>query len=111
MFFCVSEVVSASGVVEAMAEDKEEFQLFMEEEYGDDVTASCAFSSSPTRISSPSSNTEKAEIIYRLRCLALKLPDGWEIDEAESSDYETFYAPGGDLEVSSDSSILPTITS
>ncbi len=36
--------------------------------------------------------------IYQVDCLAFKLPDGWEIDEAESSDYETFYAPGGDLE-------------
>ena len=36
--------------------------------------------------------------IYTVDCLTFKLPDGWEIDEDMSDDYETFFAPDGDLE-------------
>lgn len=36
--------------------------------------------------------------IYSIDCLTFKLPDGWEVDEDVSSEYETFYAPGGDSE-------------
>ncbi len=36
--------------------------------------------------------------IYTVDCLTFKLPDGWEIDEELSGDYETFFAPDGDLE-------------
>ena len=36
--------------------------------------------------------------IYTVDCLTFKLPDGWEIDEELSDEYETFFAPGGDAE-------------
>lgn len=36
--------------------------------------------------------------IYDVDCLSFKLPDGWEIDESMSYDFETFFAPGGDME-------------
>lgn len=36
--------------------------------------------------------------IYTVDCLTFKLPDGWEIDEEASYEYETYFAPGGDTE-------------
>ena len=36
--------------------------------------------------------------IYTVDCLTFKLPDGWEIDEDMSDDYDTVFAPGGDME-------------
>ncbi len=36
--------------------------------------------------------------IYTVDCLTFKLPDGWEIDEGMSDDYDTVFAPGGDME-------------
>lgn len=36
--------------------------------------------------------------IYSVDCLTFKLPDGWEIDENMTDDYETYFAPGGDAE-------------
>ena len=36
--------------------------------------------------------------IYTVDCLTFKLPDGWEIDEEESDEYDTVFAPGGDVE-------------
>ncbi|MCM1388231.1 MAG: hypothetical protein NC231_12955 [Bacillus sp. (in: Bacteria)] len=37
--------------------------------------------------------------VYTVDCLTFNLPDGWEIDEEVSDEYETFFAPDGDSQL------------
>lgn len=48
--------------------------------------------------------------IYTVDTLTFKLPDGWEIDESMSDEFETYFAPGGDMEEAGGCFIVSEVT-